>query len=54
MKVLFKLVYIRICLQALSVSHHTKQHELIILLHQKTPFKNLLTLAHQLQSTKTV
>ncbi len=50
-KVLFKLINIGICLKALSISHHTPQHELIILFHQETTFKNFLTLTHQLQNT---
>lgn len=51
MKVLFKLINIGIYLQALSIGDHAAQHELIILLHQETTFKDLLTLTHQLQST---
>lgn len=49
-KIFLELINIGICLQALSISHHAAQHELIVLLHQKTTFKNLLTLTHQLQS----
>ncbi|TNN61759.1 hypothetical protein EYF80_027981 [Liparis tanakae] len=36
------------CTEALSVGHHAAQHELIILLHQKTTFQNLFALTHQL------
>lgn len=51
MEVFFKLINIGIYLQALSIGDHAAQHELIILLHQETTFKDLLTLTHQLQST---
>lgn len=50
MKVLFKLINIGIYLQTLRIGDHASQHELIILLHQETTFKDLLTLTHQLQS----
>lgn len=52
MKVLFKLIDIGVCLQALCVRRHASLHELIILLHQETTFQDLFTLPYELQSTK--
>lgn len=52
MKVLFKLVDVGVCLQALCVCGHAALHELVILLHQETTFQDLFTLPYELQSTK--
>lgn len=48
-KVLFKLVNVGVCLQALGVGHHAAEHELVILFHEEAASEHLLTLTHQLQ-----